>query len=338
MELSEDLAGEIQQSWHRFLQRTEALRPELYRYCRSLTGSVWDAEDLVQDTLLRGFAKLGEFSNPIDNPKAYLFRIATNLWTHRFRRPELPLPGQESKPSSPEQAAEVRDAAKQLMNRLAPQERAAVVLKDVLDFRLEEIAVILQSTVGAIKSALHRGREKLATPESVRGNAGPSKELVDQFVEAFNARDLDRLTALLLEESMAEVVGIGTSYGRNPISESSLYYSLFLEKGEPRAERRSVAGEELVVFWYSDLDDSAKSAVREVLRIEELDGQIARLRYYTFCPETVAEICGAQGLPMAGLGYGVWSAEFLSLRKEEEFLKWRERSHPHWDEQARKAK
>jgi RNA polymerase sigma-70 factor (ECF subfamily) len=338
MEIPQELAGEIQQSWHRFLQRTESLRPDLHRYCRSLTGSVWDAEDLEQDTLLRGFAKLGEFSNPIDNPKAYLFRIATNLWTDRFRRPAFPLPTEEYRFGGPEQTDEVREAARQLMNRLPPRERAAVVLKDVLDYRIEEIAVILQTSVGAIKSALHRGREKLATPEPVPSDARPSAALVDQFVEAFNDRDLDRLTALLLEESVAEVVGIGTSYGRTPIRESSLYYSLFLEKGEARAERRSVAGEELVVFWYCGIDDPATSAVREVLRIEELDGQISRLRYYTFCPETLAEVCGAQGLPMASLGYGVWSVEFLSLRKEEEFLKWRGQSHPHWDEQARKEK
>jgi RNA polymerase sigma-70 factor (ECF subfamily) len=336
MELSQELAGEIQQSWHRFLQRTESLRPDLHRYCRSLTGSVWDAEDLVQDTLLRGFAKLGEFSNPIDNPKAYLFRIATNLWVDRFRRTEPSLPVEESHPSSPEQSAEVRDAAKQLINRLPARERAAVVLKDVFDFRLEEIAAILETSVGAIKSALHRGREKLATPAIATGNCQPSEALVDQFVEAFNARDLDRLTALLLEDSVAEVVGIGTSYGRKPIRESSLYYSLFLEKGEPRAERRTVDGEELIVFWYSDIEDPANNAVREVLRLEELEGQIARLRYYTFCPETVSEICGALDLPMVGLGYGVWSPEFVSLRKEEEFLKWRERTHPHWDEQAKR--
>ena len=113
MELSDELAGEIQQSWHRFLQRTESLRPVLHRYCRSLTGSVWDAEDLVQDTLLRGFAKLGEFSNPIDNPKAYLFRIATNLWVDRVRLVEIPAPVVDLQTSNPEQAQEVRDAAKQ---------------------------------------------------------------------------------------------------------------------------------------------------------------------------------------------------------------------------------
>src|SRR6476620_4187462 len=106
MELPHDFTQEVQQVWQRFLQRTEPLRPDLHRYCRSLTGSVWDAEDLVQDTLLRGFAKLGEFSNPIDNPKAYLFRIATNLWVDRFRRTEPLLPVEESHPSSPEQSAE----------------------------------------------------------------------------------------------------------------------------------------------------------------------------------------------------------------------------------------
>jgi len=319
MELSQELAGEIQQSWHRFLQRTESLRPDLHRYCRSLTRSVWDAEDLVQDTLLRGFAKLGEFSNPIDNPKAYLFRIATNLWLDQVRRTEFQQPVEQSKESSHEQSVEIRDAARQLMNRLPPQEGAAVVLKEVLDFRLEEIAEILQTSVGAIKSALHRGRGKLATPAGASGAPQPSAELVDRFVEAFNARDLDRLTALLLEESIAETVGMGTSYGRKPISESSLYYSLFLEKGEARAERRNFGGEELVLFWYSDLDQPAKRFVREVLRLEELDGQVSRLRYYTFCPETLAEICAALDLPMAGLGYGVWSSEFLSLRRKKSF-------------------
>ena len=340
MELSQEFAGDVQQCWHRFLQRTEPVRPDLYRYCRSLTRSVWDAEDLTQDTLLRAFAKLGEFSNPIDNPKAYLFRIATNLWVDRFRRVEYAVnPASEaaSAAGNPEQSAEIRDAAKQLINRLPPRERAAVVLKDVLDFRLEEIADILETTPGAIKSALHRGREKLATSEGMSVRARASEALIDQFVEAFNARDLDRLTALLLNNSAAEVIGMGTSYGRKPISDSSLYYSLFLEKGDPRAERHTFDGEDVVVFWYRDLDDHTHSAVREVLRLEELEDQISRLRYYTFCPETLEEVSNALGFQFVGLGYGVWSPEFLSLRKEEEFLEWRARNHPDWDEQARRT-
>jgi RNA polymerase sigma factor (sigma-70 family) len=113
MELPQDFAQEVQQAWHRFLQRTEPLRPDLHRYCRALTGAVWDAEDLVQDTLLRAFAKLGEVSHQVDNPKAYLFRIASNLWVDRFRRTEPVALEERTLPSNPEQSTEVRDAAKQ---------------------------------------------------------------------------------------------------------------------------------------------------------------------------------------------------------------------------------
>src|SRR5215468_2234476 len=109
MELSQDFTQEVQQVWQRFLQRTEPLRPELHRYCRALTGSVWDAEDLVQDTLLRAFAKLGEFANPIDNPKAYLFRIASNLWVDRFRRTQLTVDERRRSEAAPDQTTEVRD-------------------------------------------------------------------------------------------------------------------------------------------------------------------------------------------------------------------------------------
>lgn len=53
------LRQELEASWHRFLDLYEPLRPELYRYCRHLTRSPWDADDLVQDALFRSFAKLG---------------------------------------------------------------------------------------------------------------------------------------------------------------------------------------------------------------------------------------------------------------------------------------
>jgi RNA polymerase sigma factor (sigma-70 family) len=248
MELPQDFTQEIRQVWQRFLQRTEPLRPDLHRYCRALTGSIWDAEDLVQDTLLHAFARPGEISLRIDNPKAYLFRIASNLWVDHFRRTEEVTPEDRSMTSNPEQSMEIRDAAKQLLLRLSPQERAAVVLKDVFDFRLEEIATILQITVGAIKAALHGGREKLAAPSGTRAVSPVSEALLDQFVAAFNARDLERVTVLLRADAVGEIVSMGIWYGRSAVRDVSLYYSLFLEHGEPRAERRTFLGEPIVVI------------------------------------------------------------------------------------------
>src|SRR5580704_8832816 len=81
-----DLPDVVRGSWHRFLDTYEPLRPELYRYCRHLTRSPWDAEDLAQDALARAFVTLGQMGAPHDNPRAWLFRVASNLWMDRLRR------------------------------------------------------------------------------------------------------------------------------------------------------------------------------------------------------------------------------------------------------------
>src|SRR5688572_32839231 len=75
----------IQGSWHRFLDSYEPLRPQLYRYCRALTRSPWDAEDLAQDTMARAFVTLAQMIEPPPNPRAWLFRVASNLWIDAIR-------------------------------------------------------------------------------------------------------------------------------------------------------------------------------------------------------------------------------------------------------------
>src|SRR3954467_3531815 len=115
----------VEASWHRFLDVCEPLRPELYRYCRHLTRSPWDADDLVQDALFRAFAKLGWMNEAPHNPRAWLFRIASNLWMDRVRaiRPE---PEADMERASSREPREIREAAGTLLSRLSPQERAAV--------------------------------------------------------------------------------------------------------------------------------------------------------------------------------------------------------------------
>src|SRR3954463_12701959 len=77
--------GAVGQSWRGFLESCEPLRPELYRYCRYLTRSPWDADDLVQDALARAFVTLGCLHQPLENPRAWLFRVASNVWLNRVR-------------------------------------------------------------------------------------------------------------------------------------------------------------------------------------------------------------------------------------------------------------
>lgn len=128
MDIGDELVDPIREAWHCFIERTEPLRPESFRYCHSLTGSVWDGEDLVQDTLMRAFARLSKATQPIQNVRAYLFRIASNLWidkyrgTHEIVSTQIP---EEMQPETPA-PSEVRDAARRLVTVLPPMERAAV--------------------------------------------------------------------------------------------------------------------------------------------------------------------------------------------------------------------
>ena len=86
------LAGDVRQSLHRFLDVYEPLRSDLYRYCRYLTRSSWDAEDLAQDAMARAFVTLGRMGGAPPNPRAWLFRVASNLWIDATRRSRLDAP------------------------------------------------------------------------------------------------------------------------------------------------------------------------------------------------------------------------------------------------------
>ena len=86
MKLPDEMRDVLRASWHHYLDQLQPLRPQLHAYCRRLTRDLWDAEDLVQESLLKAFGLLGRIDSPIRNPRAYLLRIATNLWIDTLRR------------------------------------------------------------------------------------------------------------------------------------------------------------------------------------------------------------------------------------------------------------
>lgn len=100
-------------AWQRFVETFEPLRPELYRYCRFLTRNAWDAEDLVQDALARGLVTLGCLFQDVENPRAWLFRVASNLWIDRQRRAreKLRWDVESAAPKSDRLSLEGQDAA-----------------------------------------------------------------------------------------------------------------------------------------------------------------------------------------------------------------------------------
>jgi RNA polymerase sigma-70 factor, ECF subfamily len=304
-ELDLPVLAAVRRAQSEFLEHIEPLRPELYRFCRHLTGNVWDAEDLVQDTLAKAFARAARTHQPVANPMGWLIRIATNAFIDTRRRP-APIPA-----TVPDRAedpvadvGEVRDALAEVATLLPPQERAAVVLKEVFELSLAEIAGMLDTTVGAVKAALHRGRGRLAQRPVTVTRRRPERAVVDALAAAFSAYDLDRLTALFAMDATSEVVGLTYEAGRHQIRAGSLHHTLILEtEVRYRAEVRELDGEPLVLLWETPTDGSGQEAVGDVLRVESDGGEVTRLRWYYFCQETLAEVADRLGLPVRTHGY-----------------------------------
>ena len=301
------------------------IRPDLHAYCRRLTRNLWDAEDLVQDTLLRGFSHLGHLGQDVGNLRAYMLRAASNAWIDGVRRRTTEERILEEQPPTaqpvprPDERTELRDAGAQLLRRLAPQERAAVVLKDVFELKIREIAEILATSEGAVKNALHRGRGRLIEPEGApERRAAPSTELVDRFVELYDAKDVPGLVDLMVEGGSAENLGFGLQYAPDVFRGTEhFFYKIvhgheewpaFMKADSERLARVDFEGEPILLRFATR---HGSEALELVMRIEEVDGKIASVRAYGFCPETMREVAAAFGHQVRTGAYRIptWDAE-----------------------------
>jgi RNA polymerase sigma-70 factor, ECF subfamily len=310
-ENSRTLSDDLRAAWHRYIDMLVPVRPTLHGYCRRLTGNLWDAEDLVQDTLVRAFGRWGVTHPEIRDPRSYLLRTATNVWIDTLRRRETEARSTSDADASrqlgedPATSNDLRDAGSRLLQRLSPQERAAVVLKEVFDMTLEEIAELLATTVGAVKAALHRGRGHLreagGTPMSRR--PVPSAELVDRFIQRFHAKDVKGLVSLMLEGASAENVGNSVHVGLDPSDGlRHFFYKVVYGHAEwpkaaqwdsARMERVEFDGEPIALYFVSR---HGHEALATIMRFEEQDHRIARVRSYGFCPDTIRAVGEALGV------------------------------------------
>src|SRR4051794_27171915 len=201
-----DAQGPFEARYLAFLETITHLRPSLHRYCSRMTGSVMDGEDIVQEALFQAYRRLDSFDD--SRPLApWLFRIAHNRCIDHLRRREVRETAEAAVlvPDSVEPADPIGPildrAVEHLVLALPPKERACVLLKDVFDYSLEEIAELVDSTVGGVKAALNRGRSKLAslpqTPTPSRERNPETSHLLHLYVERFNQRDWDGLRELI---------------------------------------------------------------------------------------------------------------------------------------------
>ena len=207
-------SGPFEARYLAFLETITHLRPSLHRYCSRMTGSVMDGEDVVQEALFEAYRKLDKFddSRPL---KPWLFRIAHNRCIDFVRKRGVRAEA-ETAATVPEgvEPAEapvlgLSRAVEHLVINLPPKERACVLLKEVFDYSLEEIAQLVDSTVGGVKAALNRGRAKLAaapaTSKSLRAADPELTSVMKLYVDRFNRRDWDGVRELISADARLTV-------------------------------------------------------------------------------------------------------------------------------------
>lgn len=258
------------------------LRPRLHRYCARMVGSVFDGEDVVQEALAKATEALPD-AGSIDNIERWLFTIAHNTALDSLRRRkrhgEVPLDEEPSEKDLPSQTEAWIAASASLatMSQLPVIQRSAVLLVDVLEYSVDEATQILDSTLPAVKAALHRGRARLKnlsdTSEPI--NADLSAEELSRlraYADSFNARDFDTLRNLLAEDVKLDLVNRLRLSGRKDVS---VYFGRYGENHDWKFS--AGVAEDRFALFVSDPKDPTDTPIYVVL-LEWQDGKILNIR------------------------------------------------------------
>jgi RNA polymerase sigma-70 factor (ECF subfamily) len=231
----------------------EPYRGELVAYCYRMLGSFHEAEDLVQETMLRAWKARDRYDAARASVRTWLYRIATNACLSALEgRARRPLPSGLGAPSDDPGApltpafgipwlqpfpdarydtglrADLRLALVAAMQVLPPRQRAVLVLREVLEFSAAEVAAQLRTTVPAVNSALQRARAALADAGDLGDVTEPDdpevRAVIGRYARAFEAADVPALVRLLTDEAVLEMPPVPLWY------RGSRDYGLFIRR------------------------------------------------------------------------------------------------------------
>jgi RNA polymerase sigma-70 factor, ECF subfamily len=275
-----------------FASLTDPHRRELQIHCYRILGSLQDAEDAVQETLLSAWRGLADFEARA-SMRSWLYTIATNrclnmlrtsgrreramlgdgltdapepsrraepIWLQPF--PDDLLEGLPDRAPGPDARYETKEAVGLAfvsgLQRMPPQQRAVVVLRDVLGYRAAEVAAMLETSEASVNSALQRARAALdAAPERPVGGTVPDspaqRRLLGRFAEAFEAADVDAILGLLREDAWIRMPPEPHEYtGRDAIGEFLRTRPLWREGVRVRLVPTRANGQPAFAYYLED--------------------------------------------------------------------------------------
>jgi RNA polymerase sigma-70 factor (ECF subfamily) len=287
-----------------FARLTDPFRPELLAYCYRMLGSLHDAEDQLQEILIRAWRSYGQFDGRA-SLRTWLYRIATNCCLRALEnRSRRPLPAGLGGPSDPDGpldqggaevrwlepfpdvllAAESTDPAAIVTSRqdmrlaliaalqcLPGRQRSVLILRDVLMWRAAEVAELLGTSTVAVNSALRRARAALRDADPTRdevrepADAG-QRTLVDQYAAAIENADVAALMRLLRADATFEMPPQPAWFlGRHAIGRF-LAVNVLREPGDLRAVQTSANGQPALAIYLRDAVGGHRAHVVQVLR------------------------------------------------------------------------
>ena len=217
-----------------FSDLIEPFRAELRVHCYRMLGSLTDAEDVLQETMLAAWRGRAEFEGR-STLRTWLYRIATNRCLNARRDQARRVPAEPAPPFTPPEPSRrgevtwlqpfpdgllaavpdrapgpearygMREAVELAfiagLQRLPPRQTAVLILRDVLGYSAEETATLLDTSATAVKGALQRARATLGEPRPVTAPTAEERSLTRRFADAFTVRDVDALIALLTDDA-----------------------------------------------------------------------------------------------------------------------------------------
>jgi RNA polymerase sigma-70 factor (ECF subfamily) len=278
----------LREGLERFGSLVAEIRPELHRYCARMTGSIFDGEDIVQETLAAAYYALSHM-DAVPALRPWLFQIAHNRALNHVQRYERRMV--RPLESEGETIADEREPADDALDReqavrlaisrfveLPPAQRSAVILKDVLGHSLEEIGSLLELSVPAVKAALHRGRERLrALAASSPLPAAPLSAQLTRYATLFNARDWDALRAMLADDVRLDLLSRVQRSGRSRVSE---YFTNYAKATDWRLVPSRVEGREMLAVFRQEGDARPSYFVELTFQGDH----IALIRDYRYVP------------------------------------------------------